>query len=283
MSRHLIFLSQLAVRCCLTALLAIAGAIAVTGAQAAENAELRLATTTSTEASGLLKFILPRFEAKTGIKVRVVAVGSGKAMQIGEAGDADVLLVHARASEDKFMAGNHGTLRKDVMYNDFLMVGPTSDPAKIKGSKDVLAAMKMMASSGAKFISRGDNSGTDQMEKAYWKQIGIEPKGQAWFVSAGLGMGEVLNMAAQLNAYTLTDRATYGAYKMKTGLTIAVEGDPKMFNPYGVIAANPSKSEKINAKGAMEFVNWITSAEGQQAIAAYKVDGEQLFFPLDIK
>jgi tungstate transport system substrate-binding protein len=248
-------------------------------AQAQANLELRLATTTSTEASGLLKEILPRFEAKTGYKVRVVAVGSGKAMQIGEAGDADVLLVHARASEDKFMAANHGTLRRDVMYNDFLIVGPASDPAKIKGSKDVLGALKTLSTSEAKFISRGDNSGTDQMEKAYWKQIGLEPKGQPWFVSAGLGMGEVLNMAAQLNAYTLTDRATYGAYKMKTGLTIAVEGDPKMFNPYGVIAVNPAKSEKINAKGATDFINWLTGAEGQAAIAAFKVEGEPLFFP----
>jgi tungstate transport system substrate-binding protein len=262
-------------------LLALLLASVTSHAQA--NMELRLATTTSTEASGLLKEILPRFEAKTGYKVRVVAVGSGKAMQLGEAGDADVLLVHARASEDKFMAGAHGTLRKDVMYNDFLIAGPTSDPAKIKGSKEVLSAMKTISGSDAKFISRGDNSGTDQMEKAYWKQIGIEPKGQAWFVSAGLGMGEVLNMASQLNAYTLTDRATYGAYKMKTGLTIVVEGDPKMFNPYGVIAVNPAKSEKINAKGAMDFINWLTGADGQAAIAAFKVEGEQLFFPSVVK
>lgn len=253
--------------------------VSISHAQSPANPELRLATTTSTEASGLLKEILPRFEAKTGYKLRVVAVGSGKAMQIGEAGDADVLLVHARASEDKFMAANHGTVRRDVMYNDFVIAGPVSDPAKIKGSKDVLAAMKTISSSNSKFISRGDNSGTDQMEKAYWKQIGIEPKGQAWHVSAGLGMGEVLNMAAQMNAYTLTDRATYGAYKMKTGLTVAVEGDPKMFNPYGVIAVNPAKNEKINAKGAMDFINWLTGAEGQAAIAAFKVDGEQLFFP----
>jgi tungstate transport system substrate-binding protein len=261
------------------------GAVALTlsAAHAQANLELRLATTTSTEASGLLKEILPRFEAKSGYKVRVVAAGSGKAMQIGEAGDADVLLVHARASEDKFMAANHGTLRRDVMYNDFLIVGPTSDPAKIKGSKDVLGALKTLSTSEAKFISRGDNSGTDQMEKAYWKQIGIEPKGQQWLISAGLGMGEVLNMAAQLNAYTLTDRATYGAYKMKTGLTIAVEGDPKMFNPYGVIAVNPTKSEKINAKGATDFINWLTGAEGQAAIAAFKVEGEPLFFPSAIK
>jgi tungstate transport system substrate-binding protein len=264
-------------RSALMAFICAISATTITHAQA--NKELRLATTTSTEASGLLKEILPRFEAKSGYKVRVVAAGSGKAMQIGEAGDADVLLVHARASEDKFMAAGHGTLRRDVMYNDFLIVGPASDPAKIKGSKDVLAAMKTLSTSEAKFISRGDNSGTDQMEKAYWKQIGIEPKGQPWFVSAGLGMGEVLNMAAQLNAYTLTDRATYGAYKMKTGLTIAIEGDPKMFNPYGVIAVNPAKSEKINAKGATDFINWLTGAQGQAAIAAFKVDGEPLFFP----
>lgn len=250
---------------------------------AQDNRELRMATTTSTEASGLLKEILPRFEAQTGYKMRVVAVGSGKAMQIGEAGDADVLLVHARPSEDKFMAAGHGTLRRDVMYNDFIIVGPTSDPAKVSGSKDVLAALKTIASSSSKFISRGDNSGTDQMEKSYWKQLAMEPKGQAWFVSAGLGMGEVLHMAAQMNAYTLSDRATYGAYKAKTGLAIAVQGDPQMFNPYGVIAVNPAKNDKINAKAAVEFINWLTGTEGQAAIAAFKVEGEQLFFPSAVK
>jgi tungstate transport system substrate-binding protein len=245
----------------------------------AHGGELKMATTTSTENSGLLKYLLPRFEQKTGINVKVIAVGSGKAMKMGEMGDVDVLLVHARKMEDEFVAAGYGVNRRDVMYNDFIVVGPASDPAGLKGGKDVIAGFRKLAGSGSKFISRGDNSGTDVMEKDYWKQAGIEPKGQAWYVSAGLGMGEVLNMAAQLPGYTLSDRATYGAYRAKTGLAIVVEGDPKMFNPYGVIAVNPAKHPGTNYQDAMKFVEWITSPDGQTAIAGYKVEGEQLFFP----
>nr|WP_255371342.1 extracellular solute-binding protein [Cupriavidus sp. YR651] len=238
-----------------------------------------MATTTSTENSGLLKYLLPRFEKRTGINVKVIAVGSGKAMKMGEMGDVDVLLVHARKMEDEFVAAGYGVNRRDVMYNDFIVVGPASDPAGIQGGKDVVAGFRKVAGSGSKFISRGDNSGTDVMEKDYWKKAGIEPKGQPWYVNAGLGMGEVLTMAAQMPGYTLSDRATYGAYRAKTGLAILLQGDPQMFNPYGVIAVNPAKHPGANYADAMKFVEWMTSKEGQDAIASYKVDGEQLFFP----
>ncbi|MBS1186159.1 MAG: tupB [Burkholderiaceae bacterium] len=239
---------------------------------------IKLSTTTSTENSGLLKYLLPAFEAKTKTKVHVISVGTGKALELAKNGDVDVTLVHARPSEDKFVAEGHGVNRRDVMYNDFILVGPVSDPAGIKGSKSVIAAMQKIAASKTRFISRGDNSGTDQMEQAYWKQAGVKPTGGA-YVSAGLGMGEVLTMAAEMQGYTLTDRATYGAYRAKTGLAIVMEGDPKMFNPYGIIAVNPAKHKGINYQGAMQLINWMTSKEGQAKIAAFKVDGQQLFFP----
>ena len=256
---------------CLAALL-----VCAPPAQAAD--DIRLATTTSTENSGLLAQILPKFEAKYGAKVRVVAVGTGAALKLGENCDADVLLVHARPLEDKFMAAGYGSVRKDVMYNDFVIVGPKSDPAGVRGGKDVTAAMKKIAASGAKFVSRGDESGTHQMEKAYWKDAGTQPQGAA-YVSAGQGMGQVLTMAGELQGYTLSDRATFAAYRDKTGLEILVEGDPRMFNPYGVIAVNPQKCPGVNHKGAMALVDWMVSPEGQQAIAAFKVNGQQMFFP----
>ncbi|TFW30225.1 extracellular solute-binding protein [Massilia arenosa] len=244
----------------------------------AQQQAIRLSTTTSTENSGLLAYLLPIFEAKTGTKVNVISVGTGKALELARNGDVDVTLVHARAAEDKFVAEGWGVDRKDVMYNDFVIAGPSSDPAKIGGGKDVLAAFRKLAASDAKFISRGDNSGTDIMEKGYWKAIGTQPTGPR-YVSAGLGMGEVLNMAAEMNAYTLTDRATYATYKAKTGLAIAVEGDPKMYNPYGIIAVNPAKHTGVNYKGAKLLIDWITSPEGQQKIAAFRPQGQQLFFP----
>ena len=239
---------------------------------------IRLSTTTSTENSGLLKFLLPPFEEQTKTKVHVISVGTGKALELAKNGDVDVTLVHARPSEDKFVADGYGVNRRDVMYNDFIIVGPTADPAGIRGMRDVTAAMKKIVDSKAKFISRGDNSGTDQMEKASWKEIGTQPAGSA-YISAGLGMGEVLTMAAELQAYTLTDRATYLAYKAKTGLAIAVEGDRKMFNPYGIIAVNPARHPGANYKGAMQLIEWITSDSGQKRIAAFRLNGEQLFFP----
>ena len=192
---------------------------------------IKMSTTTSTENSGLLTYLLPKFEAKTNSKVQVIAVGTGKALELAKNGDVDVTLVHARPAEDKFVAEGYGVNRRDVMYNDFIFVGPENDPAGLKGSKDVLASTKKIAVTKAKFISCGDNSGTDQMERAYWKQVGTQPEGSA-YISAGLGMGEVLNMAAELSAYILIDRATYSDYKAKTKLVVAVEGDPKMFNPY---------------------------------------------------
>jgi tungstate transport system substrate-binding protein len=262
-------------------------AAATSWAAAQDAGVLRMATTTSTESSGLLKFLLPRFEAKSGLKVQVISVGTGKAIKLGEDGNVDVLLVHARAAEDKYMAEGHGTVRRDVMYNDFIIVGPTADPARLRGRKDVIDAMKALqaagTSQGTRFISRGDDSGTDQMEKGYWKTAGFDAvsgfKGQPWYASAGVGMGEVLTMAGQMQGYTLTDRATYGAYKDRTGLDILVQGDVRMFNPYGVMDVNPKKSPAINQRAALAFIDWITSAEGQQTVADFKVNGEQLFFP----
>ena len=248
----------------------------IAGAHAAP--DLRLATTTSTENSGLLNAILPLFEAKYGTRVRVISVGSGKAMKLGENGDVDVVLVHSRADEEKFVATGFGVNRRDVMYNDFVIVGPKSDPAGIRGS-DVLKAFEKIAAAGSRFVSRGDDSGTHKMEQKYWKATGVEPAAMSGYVSAGLGMGEVLMMASEMRGYTLTDRATFTAYRAKTGMEILVSGDPRLFNPYGVIAVNPARHPDVNHAGAMQFIGWLTSAEGQAAIAAFRVDGEQLFFP----
>jgi len=259
------------VACALSALTLVAMGSAVAR-------DIRMATTTSTDNSGLLKVLLPIYEAKCNCKVQVISVGSGKAMELGKNGDVDVVLVHARESEDKFIAEGHGVNRRDVMYNDFILVGPQSDPAGMKKQKSIIDAFRQLGAGKSRFISRGDNSGTDQMEKSYWKQADVVPKG-AWFVSAGLGMGEVLTMAGEMQGYTLSDRATYGAYRDKTGLEIVVAGDPKMFNPYGIIAVNPKKYPTINYDGAMDLIAWITAPEGQKAIAAFKVNGEQLFFP----
>jgi tungstate transport system substrate-binding protein len=239
---------------------------------------IRLSTTTSTENSGLLAALLPAFEAKTGTRVHVISVGTGKALELAKNGDVDVTLVHARAAEDKFVADGHGVDRRDVMYNDFVVAGPAADPAGVKGGKDVIEAFRRIAAGSARFISRGDNSGTDVMEKSYWKAAGTAPAG-ARLVSAGLGMGEVLTMAAELQAYTLADRATFSAYKARTGLDVLVEGDPKMFNPYGIIAVNPARHPGVNHKGARQLIEWITSPDGQARIAAFRPGGQQLFFP----
>lgn len=259
-------------------LLALALAVASSGVLAQSNV-LRLSTTTSTENSGLLAVLLPAFEAKHGIKVHVIAVGTGKALELAKNGDVDVTLVHARAAEDKFVAAGHGIGRRDVMYNDFVVAGPSSDPARIAGGKDVLAAFRKIAAADVRFVSRGDNSGTDIMEKGYWKQAGAMPQG-AGYVSAGLGMGEVLNMAAEMQAYTLADRATYATYKARTGLAILVQGDPKMYNPYGIIAVNPARHQGVNYTGARKLIEWITSPDGQARIAAFRPQGQQLFFPV---
>jgi tungstate transport system substrate-binding protein len=226
-----------------------------------------------------LRVLLPQFETKFHVTVHVIAVGTGKALKLGENGDADVLLVHAPAAELAFMAAGHGVDRRKVMHNDFILVGPSADPAGVHGGTDVIAAFRRIAEKKAKFISRGDNSGTDQMERSYWPLAGVSPAGESWYVSAGLGMGEVLTMAGELQAYTLTDRGTFAAYRAKSGLQIQVSGDPRMFNSYSVIAINPAKYPDINYRGATDFSDWITSAEGQQAIAAFRIEGEQVFFP----
>lgn len=240
--------------------------------------DIRMSTTTSTDNSGLLRAILPAFEKRYGVRVQVIPVGTGKALKIAENGDVDVTLVHARPAEDAFVAAGHGVNRRDVMYNDFVIVGPGDDPAGIRGMKDVVAAMRNLKQAAVRFVSRGDDSGTHQTELSYWKLAGVEPGGSA-YLSAGQGMGEVLTMSASLRAYTLTDRATYAAYRSRTGLAILVEGDPRLYNPYGIIAVDPKKYPGVNYRGAMTLIDWITSAEGQKLIADFKVDGVQLFFP----
>ena len=241
-------------------------------------ATLRLATTTSTENSGLLKIVIPKFEAASGLKVHVISVGTGKAMKLGENGDVDVVLVHSRPDEDRFVAAGFGVERRDVMYNDFIVVGPAADPARVRGMKDVVAAFRRILDSKSTFVSRGDDSGTDKMEKSYWSVVGARPEGRQ-YLSSGQGMGEVLTMAGNVGGYTLTDRATYGAYRPRIGLEILVEGDDRMFNPYGVIAVNPARYPDANFKGAMQFIEWLTGAEGRRAIADFRVNGEQVFFP----
>lgn len=241
-------------------------------------ADLRLATTTSTDNSGLLRAILPQFERQQGIKVQVIAVGTGKALKLAENGDVDVVLVHDRPAEEAFVAAGNGVNRRDVMYNDFVVVGPASDPAAVRGSSDVLDAFRRIAARQARFVSRGDDSGTERMEKNYWQQLGITARGAPWYVSAGLGMGEVLTMAGEMQAYTLTDRATYAGYKTRIGLAILVQGDARMFNPYGVIAVDPKKYPDVNFAGAIALIDWLTGAAGRAAISAFRPNGEQLFF-----
>jgi tungstate transport system substrate-binding protein len=239
---------------------------------------IRLSTTTSTENSGLLAYLLPVFEAQTGTRVHVIAVGTGKALELARKGDVDLTLVHAREAEDQFIAEGHGVDRRDVMYNDFIVVCPADDPAGIKGGKDVIAAFRQLAAGKTKFVSRGDKSGTDLMEQSYWKMAGAIPDSSR-YISAGLGMGEVLTMSAELQACTLSDRATFIAYKARTGLAIMVEGDKRMFNPYGIIRVNPLRHPGINEQGARLLEDWLTSAEGQRRIAGFRVAGQQLFFP----
>ena len=253
-------------------------ALGLAGGVHADAGDIRMSTTTSTDNSGLLRAILPAFEKKYGVKVQIIPVGTGKALKIAENGDVDLTLVHARKAEDAFVAAGHGVNRRDVMYNDFVLVGPADDPAGIRGMKDVIEAMRKLNQSGARFVSRGDDSGTHKMELSYWKLAGVHPGGAA-YLSAGQGMGEVLTMSASLRGYTLTDRATYAAYRSRTGLEILVEGDPRLFNPYGIIAVNPKKYPGINYRGAMMLIDWITSAEGQQLIANFKIEGAQMFFP----
>jgi tungstate transport system substrate-binding protein len=240
---------------------------------------ITVASTTSTENSGLFGHILPLFTKKTGIAVRVVAVGTGQAIRLAERGDADVLFVHHRPSEEKFVRDGFGIQRFDVMYNDYVVVGPKADPARIAGGKDAAAAFKKIAEAKAPFASRGDNSGTHKAEMEVWGKAKIAPEGAAWYRSTGSGMGATLNTAAGMGAYALADRGTWISFKNKQDMTIVVEGDPALFNPYGVIAVNPAKHPHIKAKDGEAFVDWLISAEGQAAIASFKLDGQQLFFP----
>jgi tungstate transport system substrate-binding protein len=243
--------------------------------------KLILATTTSTADSGLLDYILPDFQEQQNIQVDVVAVGTGQALQLGEDGNADVLLVHARAREDEFMAAGHGVRREDVMYNDFVIIGPEDDPAGIDGMTSAAKAFDQIAQSQATFVSRGDDSGTHTKEKAIWETTSIEPTGD-WYVSAGQGMGAILTMADEMQTYTLSDRATYLARTLEgIDLVILVEGDPILFNPYGVIAVNPEKGQHIQAEATNKFIDWLISVDTQEKISKYGVDkfGSPLFTP----
>jgi tungstate transport system substrate-binding protein len=248
----------------------------------AESGRLRLATTTSTENSGLLAELIPPFEDRTGLKVDVIAVGTGQALKLGETGDVDLVLVHARASEDAFVAAGHGVDRRDVMHNDFIILGPSRDPAGVRDMGNAAEALKAIANRRESFISRGDDSGTHKKEKALWKQAGLSPKGR-WYRDVGQGMGAVITMSDDMQAYTLADRGTYLSMKSKIALEVLVEGDPKLFNPYGIIAVNPAKHPHVNYNGAMRFIAWITSPEGQNIIGAVQREGQVLFYPDALK
>jgi tungstate transport system substrate-binding protein len=245
---------------------------------AAAGAEtITMASTTSTEQSGLFGHLLPEFRKATGIDVKVVAVGTGQAIDMARRGDADVLFVHDQAAEEKFVAEGGSVKRYPVMYNDFVLVGPKSDPAATRG-KDILDGLKKIAAANAPFISRGDKSGTDAAEKRYWTQAGLANKG-AGYKECGCGMGPALNIASSSSAYALTDRGTWLSFKNRGELAVLVEGDQKLFNQYGVMVVNPAKYPQLNAAGAQKFVDWVTSPAGQSVIASYKIGGEQLFFP----
>lgn len=244
----------------------------------AQELRLKLSTTTSTENSGLLKVLLPPFEKKCNCKVDVIAVGTGKALKIAENGDVDVVLVHARKLEDKFVADGFGIDRHDVMYNDFVIIGPENDPAGVKSSNAAVDGFKKIAEKQAPFISRGDESGTHQKEKEIWQAAGVKPSG-SWYRSAGQGMGEVIIMATEQKAYTLADRGTYNAFRHgKTDLKILFENEKRLFNPYGVIAVNPAKHPHVKYELARKFISYLTGPEGQKIIADYKVEGDPVFF-----
>ena len=241
-----------------------------------------VASTTSTEQSGLFSYLLPEFKKASGIDVKVVALGTGQALDMGRRGDADVLFVHDQTAEEKMVADGFAVKRFPVMYNDFVLIGPVADPAKVKG-KDIVEAMKKMAASNGNFISRGDKSGTHAAELRYWAQAGVaEPKFSS-YKQCGCGMGQALNMASSLGAYVLADRGTWLSFKNRADLAVLVEGDTKLFNQYGVMLVNPAKHPQTKVVEGQKFVNWLVSNAGQAAIASYKIGGEQLFFPNAIK
>jgi len=258
---------------------ALVGAALAPTASAAES--IIVQSTTSTQNSGLFDYILPKFTDKTGIEVHVVAVGTGQALKNARNGDGDVLLVHAKPAEENFVADGFGVRRTDLMYNDFVIVGPKNDPADLRGMKDVTAALMQLSKAQSTFASRGDDSGTHKKEMRLWKETGVDPtkaSGQ-WYRETGSGMGATLNAAAGMGAYTMTDRATWIAFENKGDLEIVVQGDPRLFNQYGVILVNPKKFPHVKEKEGQAFIDWLLSDEGQKAIAAYKRDGQQLFFP----
>ncbi|HLT77726.1 MAG TPA: substrate-binding domain-containing protein [Ferrovibrio sp.] len=264
----------------LTAVTATALALSA-GAALAQDKFIIVASTTSTEQSGLFGHILPLFTKATGITVRVVAQGTGQALKTGENGDADVVFVHDPVAEKKFVESGHGVEHRRVMYNDFVIVGPKSDPAKIAGSKNVVDAYKKIAAAKAPFASRGDSSGTHAAELRLWKAADIDVKaaGGGWYRETGSGMGPTLNTASGMNAYAFTDRGTWLNFRNRGDLTILVEGDERLFNQYGVMLVNPQKHPKVKVAEGKAFIEWITSKEGQDAIAAYRIGGQQLFFP----
>jgi tungstate transport system substrate-binding protein len=242
---------------------------------------ITVSSTTSTEESGLFKYLLPIFRKKAGFQVRVVAVGTGQALDIGRRGDADVVFVHAKPLEEKFLAEGHGVQRIDVMYNDFVLIGPKADPAKVSGTKDITAALQKIRAAQPPFVSRGDKSGTHFAELALWKAAGIDiakDKGP-WYRDTGQGMGPALNSASGMNAYILADRGTWLSFKNRGDLVIVVEGDKRLFNQYGIMLVNPAKHPSVKQEMGQAFVDWVISPEGQKAIAEYRIGGEQLFFP----
>jgi tungstate transport system substrate-binding protein len=250
------------------------------GAQAQER-YITVASTTSTEQSGLFGYLLPIYEKQTGVKVRVVALGTGQALDVARRGDADVVFVHARDAEEKFLAEGHGVKRFPVMYNDFILIGPKKDSAKVGGGKDILAALKKVQATQAPFVSRGDRSGTHMAELALWKaaEVDIDKAKGPWYRDTGQGMGPALNTAAAMSAYILADRGTWLAFKNRGDLVVLVEGDKRLFNQYGVMLVNPSKHPNVKAKLGQQFIDWLVSPTGQKTIADYKIDGEQLFYP----
>ncbi len=260
--------------------LALSGLLQSTVA-GAQQKSITVASTTSTEQSGLFKYMLPVFEKKTGIQVRVVAQGTGQALESGRRGDADVLFVHDKVAEEKFVTEGYGVKRYEVMYNDFVLVGPKSDPAKVVGGKDITAACRKIAEARAPFASRGDKSGTHAAELRLWKAAAIDPqtgKG-SWYRETGSGMGPTLNTASGMNAYTFTDRGTWLSFKNRGELVIVVEGDQRLFNQYGIMLVNPAKHAHVKKELGQAFIDWVISTEGQKVIADYKIGTDQLFFP----
>ena len=247
----------------------------------AQDKSIVVSSTTSTQDSGLFGYILPMFKEKTGIEVKVVAQGTGQALDTGRRGDADVVFVHAKAQEEKFVSDGFGVKRFDVMYNDFVLIGPKSDPAKVKGGKDILTALKAIHEAGAPFVSRGDKSGTHSAELRLWKAADLDPAGSKpdWYREIGQGMGAALNTASAMGGYVLADRGTWISFKNKEQLEIVVEGDDRLFNQYGIILVNPEKHSHVKKELGQQFIDWIVSAEGQEAIGSYEIDGQQLFFP----